>query len=184
MNQSFLWIAAALAGSVMVAGCEKSTEVATQRAVEKMIESSMSNEGTKGKVDLTQGGATISSTDASGKTTQMEVGTVKVTEADVGIAFYPGAIQNNEGGMRIASSDGRQAVVGLHSSDTPEQVATFYRAKLKGKVEGAQYSEIDTGDGGHSLTMVDDKNNQTIQVQVSKSEKGTDIQLFGMREKR
>ena len=42
--------------------------------------------GTKAKVELNEGSAKITTTDAQGKTSQMEMGSAKVTEADLDAA--------------------------------------------------------------------------------------------------
>ena len=75
---------------VALAACGKVQEKASEKVAEKMIESAMQKDGSKSKVDLSSGGVKVSTTDASGKTSQMEMGTAKVGEADVGVAFYPG----------------------------------------------------------------------------------------------
>ncbi|HMR70739.1 MAG TPA: hypothetical protein PKA84_10955, partial [Rubrivivax sp.] len=89
MNKTTTTMACALA--LALAACGKPQEVASEKAAEKMIESAISKDGSKAKVDLDAGQARITTTDAQGRTSQMEMGGAQVGEADLGIAFYPGA---------------------------------------------------------------------------------------------
>ena len=157
---------------IALAACSKVSEKAT----EKIIESQMSKDGTQAKVDLSSGGMKITTTDASGKTSQMEFGTAKVSEADIGVPFYPGT-QPKEGEMtKMSSAEGSVATVMLHSADEPEKVAAFYRDKMKAGAEGKQFTDMNTG-GTHMFMLGDDKTKQFTQVTVTKAEKGSDIQI-------
>jgi hypothetical protein len=150
---------------------------ASETAAEKVIESQLSKDGTTAKVDMTSGGMKITTTDASGKTSQMEMGTAKVSEADVGLPFYPGT-KPKEGEMtKISTPEGSAVTVLLHSDDAPDKVAAFYRDQLKANSAGKQFTDMDTG-AAHMLMLGDDKNKQFTQVTVSKNEsKGSDIQI-------
>jgi len=163
----------ALLAVIALAACGKTSQTAT----EKIIESQISKDGTQAKVDLSSGGMKITTTDASGKTSQMEMGTAKVSEAELGLPFYPGT-QPREGEMtKISSPEGSVVTVMLHSDDAPDKVAGFYRDKLKAGSEGKQFTDMNTG-GTHMLMLGDDKNKQFTQVTVSKNDsKGTDIQI-------
>ena len=167
----------ALLAVVVLAACGKATET----AAEKMIESQIEIDGSKAKVDLSSGGMKITTTDASGKVSQMEMGTAKVSEADIGLPFYPGT-QPKEGGMtKISSTEGSMVTVILHSDDAPDKVAGFYRDKLKAGSEGKQFTDMNTG-GAHMLMLGDDKTKQFTQVTVTKNKsKGTDIQIMANR---
>ena len=68
--------------AVALSACGKAQDKAAEKVVEKAIESSMSKDGTSAKVDLSQGAMKVTTTDASGKTTQMEMGSAKISEAD------------------------------------------------------------------------------------------------------
>lgn len=150
---------------------------ATETAAEKMIESQMAKEGGKAKVDLSSGGMKITTTDASGKVSQMEVGTAKVTEADLGLPFYPGT-QPKEGEMtKISTPEGNAVTVMLHSPDAPDKVAAFYRDKLKGASQGKNFTDMSSGDT-QVMMLIDDANKQHTQVSVMKADKGTDIQII------
>ena len=157
--------------------CGKVAETAT----EKVIESKLSKDGNQAKVDLSGGGLKMTSTDASGKTTQIDIGAAKVTEADIGLSFYPGTQPREGGSTKMSTPDGTTYTVTLHSDDAPDKIAGFYRDKLKLQAEGKQFMETG-GDGSHMLMLADDKTKQVMQVMVGKGEpKGSDIQIMANR---
>jgi hypothetical protein len=171
-----LLAATALACAAAVAGCGKAQDKAAETVVEKAIESSMSKDGTTAKVDLSQGAMKVTTTDASGKTTQMEMGSAKVTEAELGVPFYPGSKPVEGGGMRLASGDSTALSMGLHSDDAPDKVAAFYRDKLKAMSAGKQLIDMAMPDGA-SLSLMDDKTKSALQVTVGKEDKGSSIMI-------
>jgi len=159
------------------AGCDKAPEKVAERA----LESAMEKDGTKAKVDLSRGGARITTTDASGKTSQFEMGPANVTESDVGIPFYPGTKPLEGQATKISTPDGSSMTVVLHSDDAPAKVAAFYRERLKAQAEGKQFMDMSGGDGETTLMLADEKAKSTIQVHVNKADKGTDIQIMASR---
>jgi hypothetical protein len=172
-NHLFVVAASVLA----LAACGKASET----AAEKVIEAQMAKDGSKAKVDLSGGGVKMSSTDASGKTTQMEMGNAKISESDIGLSFYPGTQPAVGGATRVSTSDATMYTVVLHSDDAPDKVAAYYRDKLKGQAEGKQYTET-SGDGSHMLMLADDKQKDLTQVMVGKAQpKGSDIQIIANR---
>jgi hypothetical protein len=155
----------AVVSVALLAACGKASE----KAAEKVIESQIEKDGSKSKVDLSGGGMKITTTDAAGKVSQVEIGTAKVGEADLGVPFYPGT-KPREGEMsKVASPDGTMVTVTLHSSDSPEKVAGFYREKLKAQAEGKQFTDMSSGDT-QMLMLGDDKSKQVTQVTISKDE--------------
>ena len=167
----------ALLGVVVLAACGKASE----KAAEKMIESSISKDGTQAKVNLSEEGMKVTTTDASGKTTQMEMGNAKISESDLGLPFYPGAKPTEGSSMRIVNGASISLQQGLHSDDAPDKVAAFYRDKLKAMADGKQLMDVSSNDGA-SLSLVDDKTKSMLQVHVSKADKGSDIALVANRE--
>jgi len=167
----------ALLSVLALAACGKASETAT----EKLIESQIAKDGSQAKVDMSGGGMKITTTDATGKVSQMELGQAKVSEAELGVPFYPGT-QPREGGMtKISSAEGSVLTVMLHSDDAPDKVADFYREKLKAGAAGKQFTDMNSA-GSHMLMLGDDKNKQFTQVTVSKSEnKGSEIQIMANR---
>ena len=165
------------ASAFCLVACGKVTETAT----EKVIESKLSKDGTQAKVDLSGGGLKMTSTDASGKTTQIDMGTAKVSEADIGLSFYPGTQPREGGSTRMSTPEGTTYTVTLHSDDAPDKVAGFYRDKLKVQAAGKQFMETG-GDGSHMLMLADDKTKHVMQVMVAKADpKGSDIQIMANR---
>ena len=159
------------------AGCEKAPE----KVAEKVLESAMQKDGTKAKVDLSSSGARITTTDASGKSSQVEMGTMNVTESDVGVPFYPGTKPLEGQATKINTPDGSAVTVMLHSDDAPAKVAAFYRERLKGQAEGKQFMDMSGGEGNATLVLADEKTKASIQVHVMKADKGTDIQIMASR---
>ncbi len=159
---------------IVLAACGKASET----AAEKLIESKMEKDGGKAKVDLSSGGVKVTTTDASGKTSQMEMGTAKVSEGDIGVPFYPGT-QPRDGEMtKITTPDGSMVTVVLHSDDAPDKVAGFYRDKLKAQAQGKQLTDM-SSDGTYMLALRDDKTKQITQVTVARGDsKGSDIQIM------
>jgi hypothetical protein len=167
--------------SAALAACGKAQEKASEKLAEKMIESSIEKDGTKAKVDLSSGGAKITTTDASGKTSQFEMSGAKVEEADVGVPFYPGTKPAEGQASRITTPDGSAITVTLHSDDPADKVAAFYRDKLKAQSEGKQFMDMSGGDGNTMLMLADEKSKNAVQVHVGKADKGTDIQIVANR---
>jgi hypothetical protein len=172
VKHTFIVVAAMAA--VALAGCGKATEKAT----EKILESQMSKDGTQAKVDLGSGGMKVTTTDAAGKVSQVEIGTAKVSEAELGVPFYPGT-QPREGEMnKVSAPDGTMVTVTLHSSDAPDKVANFYREKLKAASQGKQFTDMNSGDT-QMFILNDDKTKQVTQITVAKVEgKGSDIHIM------
>jgi hypothetical protein len=170
-----------VAVAIALGACGKVQEKASEKAVEKAIESSLSKDGTQAKVNLSEGGMKVTTTDASGKTTQMEMGNAKISEADLGLPFYPGATRNEGAAMRIASGSSVSTQVALHSDDAHDKVAAFYRDKLKAMAEGKQLMDMSSDDGA-SISLVDDKAKTSLAVQVTKADKGSDIAITSIRE--
>jgi hypothetical protein len=165
------------ASALALVACGKATET----AAEKMIESQVAKDGGTAKVNLSDGGVKMTTTDASGKTTQLEIGAAKVSEADIGVSFYPGTQPREGEANKVSSPDGTMITVILHSDDAPDKVAGFYREKLKAQAEGKQFTET-SGDGSYMLMLADDKNKQGTHVMIAKGEaKGSDIQIMASR---
>ncbi len=169
-------IPALLACAVALGACGKAQEKLAEKVAEKAIESSMAQGGTAAKVDLSANAMKVTTTDASGKTTQMEMGSASISEAELGLPFYPGSKPVEGGGMRVASGDSTALRLGLHSDDAPDKVAAFYRDKLKAMSAGKQLIDMAMPDGA-SLSLMDDKTKSALQVVVGKEDKGSSITL-------
>ncbi len=166
-----------LALTAGLAACDKAPE----KAAERMIESAMQKDGTRAKVDLSSSSAKITTTDASGKTTHLEMGGAKIGEAELGVPFYPGAKPADGGSSKVSTPDGSMYTVTLHSADAADKVAAFYRERLKAMSEGKQFMDMSGGDGSANLVLADDKAKTSVQVHIAKAEKGTDLQIIASR---
>ncbi len=69
-------------------------------------------------------------------------GAMDVTEAELGLPIYPGAV-HGEGGMRIHSGNSSMVTATYSTPDPPNKVLDFYKSKLDGNA-----SIIQTGTGG------------------------------------
>lgn len=172
-------LACSLTLALALAGCGKVGEVATEKATEKMIESQISQDGGSAKVDLSQGGATVEGTDKDGKSYKMEMGSASVSEAELGLPFYPGAKPVDNGGTRIRNGEIQMASIELDSTASPQEVSKWYRDQLKGRA-GAGVTVIDTAseDKGMQLAIMDSGKNESVSVQVAAGgESGSRITL-------
>jgi hypothetical protein len=179
MNRCAMPVAIAIA--FFLAACGKAQEKASDTVLAKAIESSLSKDGTQAKVNVSEGGMKVTTTDASGKSTQMEMGNAKISESELGVPFYPGATPTEGAAMRVVSGNDTSLRMGLHSDDAPDKVAAFYRDKLKAMSDGKQLMDMSQSDGA-SLTLLDQKSNSSLQVHVMKAEKGSDIAITSIRQ--
>ena len=111
----------------------------------------------------------------------MEMGNAKISEAELGLPFYPGASATEGSSMRIVNGGNTALQLAMHSDDTHDKVAAFYREKLKSMSEGKQFMDMSQNDGS-SLSLIDEKTKTMLQIHVSKAEKGSDIALVATRE--
>jgi len=170
-----LVLAAALSG---LAGCGKVSEIASEKATEKYIESQMNKDGSNAKVDLSKGGMTAEGTDEHGKAFKVEMGSAKLSEADVKIPFYPGAKPSDNGGSRFQNEGGEMVTIELVTSDAPKAVSGWYRDKLKGNAEGKTVVDSAAEDNGMSLMISDSKANESTTVSVAPDGDGSRITLM------
>ena len=84
--------------------------------------------------------------------------------------------------MRVATGDSVSLQVGLRSADAFDKVAAFYRDKLKAMADGRQFTDMGGSDGA-SLSLIDDKTKTSMQVHVTKADKGSEIAILTIRDK-
>lgn len=166
--------------SIALSACDKVAEKATEKLAEKAIESG-SKDGTKAKVDLSNGSAKVTTTDASGKTSSMEWGGAKVSEAELGVPFYSGAKPVEGGSSKVVTPEATVMTVALRSNDPAEKVTSFYREKLKAQSQDKQFMEMSLGEGSTSLMLGDSQGKNTVQVNITKSDSGSDINIVVSR---
>lgn len=180
MKRSIGFVAVLAAFSLLTA-CDKMVEKATEKMAEKAIESE-SKDGTKASVDFSQGVAKVTTTDASGKSSTMEWGGAKVSEAELGVPFYPGAKPDEAGVSRVVTPQGTAMTVVLHSGDAADKVAAFYREKLKSQSQGKNLMDVGSGEGETTLMLADEKAKSSVHVHVAKaSNSGSDINIIVSR---
>lgn len=169
----------AFAVALALAACNKAPEKLAEKSIEAAL-SKDGKDGTQAKVNLSEGSMKVTTTDATGKTTQMEIGKAQVTEADLGVPFYPGSKPAEGASTRVAAGDSVSVQTSLHSDDAPDKVAAFYRDKLKAMAGGKQMIDMSSGEGT-MLSLVDDKTKGAIQVHIGKADKGSDIMISSTR---
>jgi hypothetical protein len=169
--------ALALPFALALVGCGKVSEVASQKATEKMIEAQINKDGSNAKVDLSQGGATVQGTDEHGKAFKMEMGSAQLGEKDIGIPFYPGAKPNAQGGTRIKNDTGEMMSLELTSTDNAKKVAAWYREQLKPRAEGSMVVDSPRDDG-MQLSIMNEKAKDNVMVDVSADADGSRITLM------
>ncbi len=197
MNKIFFLLTACVA----LSACDKAIEKLSEKAIEKAIESQMNKEGKNASVTIgkdgiqtkvtdANGNVTSSSigsdgiktttTDANGKVSTTEIGGADVTETDIGIPFYPGASIKDGKGSKMAGSDGTMLMVTLESKDDLEKVAEYYRGKFKGIAKGRKLSDMSQAGESAMLMLSDDKNQDSLTVNVSKNDdaKLTEISIM------
>ena len=170
----------AVVATLALAACGKVQEKAAEKVAEKAIEASMAKDGTQAKVDLSNNAIKVTTTDAAGKTTQMEMGNAQISEAELGLPFYPGSKPAEGGAMRMVNADNTALHLGLRSADAPDKVAAFYREKMKAMAAGKQFVDMASAEGA-SLSLSDDKGKSALQVHVAKDDQGSAITITSTR---
>lgn len=162
------WFIGFLAAALILVGCGAKTVV---------------NDGEGNRAEVDRSGK-VTVTDAEGKTTtaeatddgkgmkmsdsegnSMEMSSTSVTEAELGIPFYPGSTPG-DGSMKM-NADGRTSVMSVRlTSDDPVKVTGFYKSKVKEPNESSM-----TADG-------------TVQATVTgKLENGADVAVMAAKMK-
>lgn len=167
-----LSLLAAAALLATLGACGKVTEIATEKATEKLIEAQINKDGSNAKVDLSKGGMTTEGTDENGKAFKMEFGSAQLSEADVKVPFYPGSKPATQGGTRIKKDDGEMVSLELQSADAAKTVSAWYRDKLKTSGDGKTVIDSASGDDGMSLMISDPKSNESTTVSVAPDSDG------------
>jgi len=170
-----------LVSAATLAACGKVHDKAGEKVTEKVLESAMSTDGTKAKVDLSGGQAKITSTDAQGNTSVMELGNAKISEADLGVPLYPGASPVANGANRTKTPEGSAVMAGFESKDGVDKVAGFYREHLRAKAAGKQLMDNSSSDAV-MLVLADPQGNSAVQVLVNKADSGSSIQIMATQQ--
>jgi hypothetical protein len=168
--------------ALALAGCQKAAE----KAVEKSMEAQMKKEGgaAEAKVDLSGGTFKATTVDASGKTQTMELGGAQVTEADLGVPFYPGATVLRQGATKMAAGEDSTVMVPMETRDAPDKVVAFYRDKLKAMSTGKQFVDMAQGDGNHMLMVGDDAGGIQVSIAAGKDGAPSTVTVASHRRKK
>jgi hypothetical protein len=163
-----------MSAMVTLTACQKATEVVAQKALEKSMESQMKDGGaTEAKVDLSSGTFKTTSVDKDGKTQQFEMGNASaVTEADVGLPFYPGATVDKQHVIKSVSNTEMTVLMPLETPDSSDKVAAFYRDRMKAMSAGRQFMDMAQGEGSFTMMLIDEAKGESIQVMVSPGKDG------------
>jgi hypothetical protein len=167
-----------LALALVLAACGKASETVAEKAIEAQLQ----KDGQKAQVDLSGSTAKVTISDASGQTSRIEVGGAKVTEAEIGLPFYPGASLVENASSKVSSPEGTMATVQLNSRDAPDKVAAFYREQLRSRAQGkATFADMSTGEGAATLMLGDEDGKSGWQVSVSRADAGSAITIVASR---
>ncbi|MFI5385077.1 MAG: hypothetical protein ACHQ50_03060 [Fimbriimonadales bacterium] len=157
--------------SLIVIGCGKSETTVVGSNGEKATVSKAGDSTTitdeKGKsTTFTGNDKQMSVTTSEG--TKMEAGK-GVSEADLGLPFYPGSTEKPAASMTMSGAKGEKVVMGARTSkDDPAKVIAFY----KDKIEGAKDFSMNSDDT--KSATVGGKLKDGSDVAVTASKKGSD----------
>ena len=85
-----------------------------------------------------------------------------ISESELGVALYPGAVQAQDGGINIHSGD-TSIVTGLFTtSDSPAQVASFYTSRL-----GPNASTITSGNTIMLTSGHNDSDKEALMITIT-----------------
>ena len=139
--------------------------------------------GEKVTMDSKNGEMSMTSTDKDGKKTSATIGgNTNITEADLGVRFYPGSTEKPSEQMKVDSDAEKDIMTCRTTSDDPQKVSDFY----KDKVKNFSTTSSTTGDmtmvvcGGElasgakfSLTAMKKKDAKDTEIRASSSLKKT-----------
>ena len=103
---------------------------------------------------------------------EMTMGNTEVTEAELGVAIYPGAT-GEQGSFRIGTAEGSMGTFVFRTSDSPEQVLEFYRDQL-----GQTVDVVTTPEGGIITSAPSDQEGYMITVGRDDSDGTTIISII------
>ena len=99
--------------------------------------------------------------------------TSAVTEAELGLPFYPGSAPLKDRDMKI-NADGKQTYLSARStSDSPEKVVEFFKSKVKtasstsAEKFGSVIGKLEDGRDVNLMAMVKDDGTTEVQISVS-----------------
>ena len=113
-------------------------------------------------------GTTIQGTDDKGNKVNEAMGAGAVSEADLGVPFYPGSEESKDAGMTVVSQgpNGKTAMSSRLSKDAPSKVIDFY----KDKIPGGKTASMTLGEG--SMSSISGKLANGAQISVTATNDG------------
>jgi hypothetical protein len=119
-------------------------------------------------------------TNPDGSKTKIDSGYTAVTEADLGIAFYPGAKLVPDSQSKLTIEKSYTVSADFISKDKPDAIIAFYREKLKAMSAGKSMTET-TDKAGAILTVSDTTGKNATVVTIEPNAKGTLISFLTTR---
>lgn len=171
MNKKTIALAL-LALTVVLAGCHKDVYVDAQgNRVEVDKQGGNVTVTTKdGTYTSTNDGKSIQARTADGKTMTMDV-EASVSEADLGMPFYPGSAESGKGSKMEVN--GKKSISSIRTtSDSPEKVIEFYKSRLanvQSTYAGGTMATLAAKDGDRLLTIQASSENGTTTIYASNS---------------
>ena len=120
-------------------------------------------DGSKATVDKSSGTVKVS----DGNTTAELGGSTSITEAELGVEFYPGSSEKAGSTFRVNSGGEKDAATARTTSDDPAKVTDFYKGKLK--------NPIVTDVAGKTLIVGQADSGATLNITVEKKDGQTEI---------
>ncbi len=165
-----------MASSLALGACGKAQEAVTEKMIEKAIESQIEKDGTQAKVDLSGGNTRITTTDAQGQTSVLEMSGAKVEASEIGLPFYPGAEPVEKESVRMQTPGGSMVMVALDSTDSVEKIAAFYRDKLRAMSTGKTMID-NASDQDVTMLVADSNSKNSVSVSITRQDNKQRITL-------
>lgn len=159
-------LVALMAPLLLLGACGKAQEAVTEKIIEKVIQSQMEEDGIHAEVDLSDGRTRITTTDAQGQTSVIDVIGAKVEPSEVGLPFYPGAQQVEEENLLMQTPARRMLMVALDSADSVEKIAAYYREALRDRSAGKTLID-NTSDRGGIMLVAGANNDHSLAVNIT-----------------
>src|SRR5689334_21173623 len=122
------------------------------------------DKGNKMTGETGKGGDSVSVHDEKGDS-KMESGSA-VSEAELGLPFYPGSVEKKEGSIKIDTPETLSILSARTTTDEPGKVIAFYKPKVK------EPNTSTTNSGGIETAVL-----------IGKSDTGADVSISANREK-
>lgn len=113
---------------------------------------------------------------------KFESGAVAVSEAELGLPFYPGSKEMEYGSAKMDTAEGTNLSMNRTTTDTPEKVVEFYKGKFKdpqtfnSSADGATQAQVGgkLADGADAAVIaLREKGGSTTQIMITIQRKKT-----------